>query len=1007
MRAAERQFDTAAGGFGGAPKFPPHGTLGVLLAHHQRTGDAISLEMATETLDAMAKGGMYDLLAGGFSRYSVDAEWRVPHFEKMLYDNGQLIELYTDAWRVTGREHYARVVRETIEWALREMKLDHNGFAASQDADSDGREGSFFVWTPAELQALLGDSADTVGELLQVTETGTFEDGASVLRLEVPLEDLSPVHAEQLREAFKQLFEAREQRSRPGRDDKVVTSWNGLMISALARAGAAFNEAVWVDAAVAAAEFVRASCVVDGRLMRTFKDGRAHIPGYADDHVNVANALLDLWEATFDPTWLDAAVEMTERTVELFWDEEEGGLFYTGSDQAAVVHRSKHFIGGAEPAANGVAAKVFLRIGRLCGRDDLLEKAERIVRSAQALLSQAPRALGAEVLAGAWLAEGGLEVAVVGEPEDDATQALVAELRRHFLPFAVIYSGAEADERMPWLEGKEAVEGKPTAYVCEGYACLLPVQEPEQLREQLDDLRIRAVGPTSAPEARQIAPELPTEPERWLGVDEPPSLEALRGQIVVLDFWTSCCINCHHVLPELEEVEATYADAPVTVLGVHSAKFTAEKQRSNVEMALERHRVDHPVVLDSEHALWNAYGVRSWPTVVVIDPEGRIAAQRPGEITAGELGEIIDALMNEFNLERASALDAPEPPTAVPVPGLALRFPGKIHVWPDAWDQEMGARLGNEARVYISDSGNHRVIEATIDMQASPPRLNVLRMFGSGTPGLRDGAADQACFRSPQGVRRFQDQLYVADTENHALRMVDLKTGQVSTLAGNGQRGTTPPTREQLASPTEACLRSPWAVEVMPFRTHHIVFVAMAGSHQIWVYGGEHIGIHAGSGREDHVDGPAAAAALAQPSDLSLYGRYLLFADSEVSSIRAVDLQSHQVVTVVGRGLFDFGDVDGPADKARLQHPLGITFSGETVYVADTFNHKIRAIGLADGQTRTLTGGEPTMLRDPGGLARAGDQLLVADTSNHRIRAIPVNGGDLADVIVDFSLLAS
>ena len=330
--------------------------------------------------------------------------------------------------------------------------------------------------------------------------------------------------------------------------------------------------------------------------------------------------------------------------------------------------------------------------------------------------------------------------------------------------------------------------------------------------------------------------------------------------------------------------------------------------------------------------------------------------------------------------------------------GGVLRFPGKVHVYPDAFEQEMAEAAPGTSWLYVTDTGHHRILECEIRIDASSgPVATIRRTFGSSAPGLSDGSADEAQFSSPQGVRRYENTLYVADTGNHALRAVDLTTGQVSTLAGTGQRGINAPTPDALARPDRLDLRSPWDVEVMPMRGYQIAFVAMAGSHQLWVYGAGHLGIHTGSGREDHVDGPAAASALAQPSALSLLGRYLLFADAETSSIRAVDLQSHQVVTVVGRGLFDFGDVDGPSDQVRLQHPLGLTFIGDTIYVADTYNHKIKAIGLQSGETRTVGGG-PSVLCEPSGIARIGEHLIVADTGNHRICVVDAASGAIREL---------
>jgi uncharacterized protein len=1014
--AAAEDQDPVHGGFGGAPKFPPHGTLAALLAHHRRTGDAGTLAIVTRTLDAMAKGGMYDLVGGGFCRYSVDAEWRVPHFEKMLYDTAQLVPIYVDAWRVTGRERYATVVRESIGWALREMQLEAlregapspegGAFASSLDADTDGQEGAFYVFTPEQLTAALGDAAGMrVASMLEVTPEGTFEGGASVLRLEAPRDELAPGDAAVLADALPKLRALRDTRTPPARDDKRIVAWNALMISALARAGAAMDEPDWIAAAVGAWDNLAATAVVDGRWMRTVKDGRANVPAFADDHANLLVAALDLYEATFEARWVSTADAIAGSLLELFWDEEQQALTLAGRDQPKLFAPGRPAVGGAEPGAGAMAALGLVRLARLMDRQAYADRAEQILRAAQPWLTRAPRAIGYEALAGAWLAGNGAEIAIVGPPEDPATAALLAEVRQRYLPFTVVACVPTGGATLlPWLEGKDAVDGRPTAYLCEGHTCQLPTHDPDILGAQLEERMLRALPITQNVGNRVEAPELPDAPEAWLGLEpgsEPPTLARLRGHVVVLDFWTHCCINCLHVLPELRAIEERFAGEPVAVIGVHCAKFPAEEIAENVRRAMQRHGVHHPVLHDPAHAIWEEYAVRSWPTIVVIDPEGRIALHQPGETGREELGRVVASLLAEGRSRGTLAERAVLPVPAADA-GEELRFPGKVHVWPDAFEQEMGADPYLDGWIYVSDTGHHRILGLRLERGADGwPRAVRTKVWGAGEPGLVDGPGETAQFRSPQGVRRFERTLFVADTENHALRAIDLETDEVRTLAGTGRKAVAAPTREELARPLELDLRSPWDVEVMPMRHHQIVFVAMAGSHQLWVYGGGHMGMHTGSGREDHVDGPAAASALAQPSALALLGRYLLFVDAETSSIRAVDLQSHQVVTVVGRGLFDFGDVDGPADEVRLQHPLGLTFIGDTIYVADTFNGKIKAVGLQSGETHTLCGGDGS-LADPGGIARVGSRLLVADTDHHRIRVVDPADGSARDLeIVD------
>jgi uncharacterized protein YyaL (SSP411 family) len=477
-------YDPAHGGFGGAPKFPQSGFLAALLAHYYQSGDADVLDVVTQTLDCMARGGMYDHLGGGFARYSVDAQWLIPHFEKMLYDNAQLICIYTDAYKVTKNPHYKRVVEETIGYVLREMRAPEGGFAAAQDADSEGVEGKFFVWTPETVAAVLGEQeAARVCELCQITKFGNFEHGNSVIRLERPMEELSEEERSVLQSAFPKLLAARSERVWPGRDDKVVTAWNCLMIKALARASTCFDRPEWREIAEETVGFLFDKVTVEGRLMRTYKDGQAKPKGFADDYAFAIDACLELYLASLEPLWLNRSLELSSTLLSLFWDETDGALFYSGSDAEELVLRGKKPLGGAEPSANGVAAHCFMRLGKLCERPDLIDRGETILRRYQAMLSRYPTALGVEALALAWATQGTQEIGLVGSGSEAA--ALIAEVHQRYLPLAV-WALNDADGLCPWMKERGLVEGKPAAYVCTNFTCQMPVTDSLALGLSLD-----------------------------------------------------------------------------------------------------------------------------------------------------------------------------------------------------------------------------------------------------------------------------------------------------------------------------------------------------------------------------------------------------------------------------------------------------------------------------------------------------------------------------------------
>ena len=1009
--AADAEFDETHGGFGSAPKFPPHGMLSVLLAHHHRTGDARSLQLVTDTLAGMAKGGMWDLAGGGFCRYSVDETWRVPHFEKMLYDNAQLAPVYLACGLTTGDASMLRVARETCSFVLRELGLPGGGFASALDADSDNLEGApeegfFYTWTPRELREVLGLlDGMRVATLLEVTDEGTFEHGRSVLRLASPLETLPEEDRVLLESALPRLEEARRARPAPGRDDKVITAWNALMASALARTGAALQQDALVDAAEACVGFLLDSLVRDGRLLRTWRNGAAHTLAYADDYAALVNACIDLYEVTGSLYWLDEAQGLANELVRLFWDTAAGGLFYTGHDGEALVSRSKRMLSGAEPSANGLAAWAFARLATLCGRDDLGGYADDILSRYQLLVGEAPQALGFEALASAWR-QGPVQELAVLVGEDGAGGLLEAVWRQH-LPFTALAPVAseehtDAVKRLPWLAGKTAAAGRATAYLCEGFACKEPVQEAGALTAQLAAARGRTHRPVGF--GRDRAPALPTDPAHWLNCRQPLSLDRLQGHIVVLDFWTHCCINCQHVLPELEALEQRFSGRPVAVVGVHSAKFPAEKERESVARAIARHGIAHPVVNDPDHTLWEQYAVKGWPTVMVLDSAGRIAWRQSGEVDRKTLGAVVERLLREA--ETAGTLAADPLQTDARPAGHAspLSFPGKVAVYPPTSAQEQGGNPFDDGRLYVSDSGHNRILEARLSLGGDGwPQAELLRAFGTGEAGRADGEGVEVSFHHPQGLDRTGDVLFVADTGNHALRGIHLPSGRVRTLAGTGKlgRGGEP------GAPLDTALRSPWDVAAAGPESgaarpgQEVVFVAMAGTHQLWVYmpAADRLSPFVGSGIENHIDGAPGEAALAQPSGLELYGRYLFFADAEVSSVRFLDLEQRQVGTLVGKGLFDFGDVDGLGEAVRLQHPLCVAVADGRVWVADTYNHKLKAISLRGGETETVVGPEGELC-EPSGLARAGGYLIVADTGNHRLRVVRARDGAVRDLPV-------
>ncbi len=496
-RGLAQGFDRVQGGFGSAPKFPQPMALDFLLRQFTRTGAADQLGMVELTLEKMARGGLYDQLGGGFHRYSVDDHWLVPHFEKMLYDNALLTPVYLHAWLLTGKDLYRRIAEETLGWVVREMTDDAGGFYSTLDADSEGEEGKFYVWTPAQLVELLGEEdARLVGAYFDVTARGNFEHGASILHLPRTIDvvaERARVSIERLGEALDRarpiLFAAREERVHPGRDEKILTAWNGLMIRAFAEAAVALDREDYRATAARAADFVLRELRRDGRLLRTYKDGRARLNGYLEDYAFLADGLLALYEATFDPRWLEEAQGLAETMIARFWDEEGGGFFDTSDDHEALIARPKSVFDNAIPSGNSVAVEVLQRLAVIYDNRDYAARAEQVLRGLREPMTRYPTAFGRLLAALDFALATPREVAIVGRPTAPDTAALLAVLRRRYRPHTVVAlrePGAREDQQPALLRGRNLLDGQATAYVCERYACRQPVTTPDALAAQLD-----------------------------------------------------------------------------------------------------------------------------------------------------------------------------------------------------------------------------------------------------------------------------------------------------------------------------------------------------------------------------------------------------------------------------------------------------------------------------------------------------------------------------------------
>lgn len=484
-------FDAEFGGFGQEPKFPPSMDLNLLMREYRRTGEASLLKMVETTLDRMARGGMFDQLGGGFHRYSTDDRWLIPHFEKMLYDNALLVRTYVQAAQLTGNPGYAWTARACCDYVLREMTAPEGGFYSAQDADSEGEEGRFFVWSPAEVKAVLGEEdGDLFCRTYGVTAGGNFEHtGKSALWLPEPLG--TPELACRMAGLRQKLLAEREKRVKPGRDEKILADWNGLMIRALAEAGVALDEPRYLDAALKAAGFCLAHMKRDGRLLHTWGRGEARLMAYLDDYAFLAAGCLALLEATGQGRWLMEALDLSETLAQRFADPAGGGFFFTADDHETLIARGKHPGDNALPSGNSVAAEVFLRLAVLTGDAAWRGRAEGILKGFAAYYGRHPRGF-AEMLAALDMATAEpVEIVVTGDRE--ARGPLLREVRRRFLPAAVVLPFDPASpaavgmaKAVPMLANRGLVDGKPAAYVCRGGACLAPVTDPAALGRLLD-----------------------------------------------------------------------------------------------------------------------------------------------------------------------------------------------------------------------------------------------------------------------------------------------------------------------------------------------------------------------------------------------------------------------------------------------------------------------------------------------------------------------------------------
>ena len=494
--ALESQFDPIYGGFGNAPKFPSSMALSFLLRHWKSTGSKKALEMVEKTLEKMAHGGIFDHLGGGFHRYSVDERWLIPHFEKMLYDNALLSRTYFEAYQATKKDPYLRVGEEILIYVLREMKRPEGGFYSTQDADSEGEEGKFYVWTRDQIKNALGKEIGTpFCAYYGVATEGNFEGGASVLNIASTLEKVSRLYGipvpeleKVLEEGRRKLHAVREKRVRPGRDEKILTSWNGLMISSFVDGFKMTGNEQYLNGAREAARFILQGMRENGYLMRVYNKGKRQVKGYSEDYAIFIQALIDLYEATFELGWLKEAVELNERMIHQFSDEKNGGFFFTGKENESLIARSKNPYDNVIPSANSIAVFNLIRLGYLTGEESLKQRAEQILQLFYNFLDQHPSGF-TQMLSGLSFFLNPEEIGIIGSKNDPKTKSMVKEIYLTYLPNKIL-SLRDPQEPMegnwfPFLMEK-GIQEVPTTFACKGFTCLPPIRNEEELKRMLE-----------------------------------------------------------------------------------------------------------------------------------------------------------------------------------------------------------------------------------------------------------------------------------------------------------------------------------------------------------------------------------------------------------------------------------------------------------------------------------------------------------------------------------------
>jgi len=492
-----RAYDSDNGGLGQAPKFPNAGVYELFLRHYSHSKNERFLEMVIHTLTKMGQGGIYDHLGGGFHRYSVDAKWLVPHFEKMLYDNAQLVRIYANAYTISREPLFRSIVEETVGYLFREMLDPKGGFYSTQDADSEGEEGKFFVWTAEEINRVIGESEGEIFcRMYDVGEPGNFE-GKSILHPILTVDQAGKLFRKEPRDieaivarAKEKLFAEREKRVKPFRDEKIITAWNGLMLSGLAEAIKLSENPAWIDAAARTVEFIFSDMARGGLLLHTHKDGQSKLLGYLDDYAFLAVGLLDLYEAVLDRTYLDRAIQLTDVLLREFWDERDGGFFFTGKSHEPLISRAKPVFDASIPSGNAMATQLLLRLHHLTGDDRYRTPTEKILRSYYDAMESQPFGFAHMLCVLDFYLQGAKEIVIVGNLAESGVKELIAQVNATYLPNKVLQlarPGTALAAISPLLQGKSQVDGKPTAYVCQNFTCSPPVTSRNELQVLLEN----------------------------------------------------------------------------------------------------------------------------------------------------------------------------------------------------------------------------------------------------------------------------------------------------------------------------------------------------------------------------------------------------------------------------------------------------------------------------------------------------------------------------------------